>query len=266
MRDMESNLMIAQTNFNRRVAAQREVEAVQAAYEAGRITLDVLLEAQRTLADAQSDYYRVLVNYNEAIAQVHYRKGSLLEYNGVYLAEGPWPGKAYFDARRRARARDAAHYLNYGFTLPRAISRGPVNQWADSAAHGGSARTAGRRRSPREVEPGGRARARTDARRRRRRPMPAAAANADQRPTPMNLSRIHRLLKLISLLQAGRGYNIEGLAGACGVSRRTIFRDLDLLRQSGVPLSLDDQQSSSTAFPAPITSRPPTSPPRRPWR
>ena len=47
---------------------------------------------------------------------------------------------------------------------------------------------------------------------------------------------------MINLLQAGRGYNVEGLAGACDVSRRTIFRDLDLLRQSGVPLWFDDQK------------------------
>jgi hypothetical protein len=67
-----------------------------------------------------------------AITEVHYRKGSLLEYNGVYLAEGPWPGKAYFDARRRARARDAAHNLNYGFTAPQVISRGPVQQFTDA--------------------------------------------------------------------------------------------------------------------------------------
>ena len=58
----------------------------------------------------------------------------------------------------------------------------------------------------------------------------------------MKLSRIHRLLKLIGLLQAGRGYNVGGLAQACEVSRRTIFRDLEILRQSGVPLSYDDQQ------------------------
>jgi outer membrane protein TolC len=134
IRDLESGLCIAQTNFNRRVAAQREVDAVHAAYETGTVTFDVLLEAQRTLADAESSYYRSLVNYNEAIAQVHYRKGSLLEYNGVYLAEGPWPGKAYFDARRRARARDAAHYLNYGFTQPSVMSRGPLNQWANAGA------------------------------------------------------------------------------------------------------------------------------------
>ena len=57
----------------------------------------------------------------------------------------------------------------------------------------------------------------------------------------MNLSRIIRLLKLIGLLQAGRGYNTDALAQACEVSRRTIFRDLDVLRQAGVPLEYDDQ-------------------------
>jgi proteasome accessory factor B len=58
----------------------------------------------------------------------------------------------------------------------------------------------------------------------------------------MKLTRIHRLLQLIGLLQAGRGYNVEALARQCGVSRRTIFRDLDVLRESGVPLHFDDAQ------------------------
>lgn len=50
------------------------------------------------------------------------------------------------------------------------------------------------------------------------------------------------MLQLIGLLQAGRGYNAEALAQACGVCRRTVFRDLDLLRQSGVPLAFDEKQ------------------------
>jgi predicted DNA-binding transcriptional regulator YafY len=58
----------------------------------------------------------------------------------------------------------------------------------------------------------------------------------------MNLDRVQRLLQLIGLLQAGRGYNTEALAQACEVSRRTVFRDLDLLRLSGVPLSFDEKQ------------------------
>jgi proteasome accessory factor B len=56
----------------------------------------------------------------------------------------------------------------------------------------------------------------------------------------MNLSRIQRLLRLLALLQAGKGYNAESLAAACGVSRRTVFRDLDILRESGLPLIYDE--------------------------
>jgi hypothetical protein len=77
------------------------------------------------------------------IAAVHFRKGSLLEYDGVYLSEGPWPAKAQWDAHRLARQRDASHYLNYGFTRPKVISRGKYNQNAgdqDVPGLGGSAR------------------------------------------------------------------------------------------------------------------------------
>jgi outer membrane protein TolC len=131
VRDMDANLVMSATNFNRRLAAERNVKAVQATYDSGQNgidTLNVLLNAQRSLAQADSDYYRSLTNYAKSISQVHYRKGSLLEYNGVYLTEGPWPAKAYFDARRRARTRSAALYMDYGFTYPRVLSRGPNPQ------------------------------------------------------------------------------------------------------------------------------------------
>lgn len=133
-RDLVQNYQLAQTFYNQRVAAQAEVKAVGAAYELGTVTLDLLLDAQRRLADAEDRYYQSLARYNIAIAGIHFRKGSLLEYNGVYLAEGPWPAKAYFDAARRARQRDAGHYLNYGFTMPKVVSRGPYNQQAGAAA------------------------------------------------------------------------------------------------------------------------------------
>jgi proteasome accessory factor B len=58
----------------------------------------------------------------------------------------------------------------------------------------------------------------------------------------MKLERTYRLLKMIGLLQAGRGYNVEGLAEACQVSRRTIFRDLEILRRAGLTLHYDDVQ------------------------
>ena len=47
----------------------------------------------------------------------------------------------------------------------------------------------------------------------------------------MNLSRIRRLVQLIGFLQAGKGQNVNVLAELCDVSRRTIFRDLEILRR-----------------------------------
>ena len=129
IRDIDFNFQNTQTNFNRRVASQDEVDAVRTVYESGRVPIDLLLDAQRRRAEAESAYYRSLVDYNRAIMRVHYRKGSLLEYNGVYLAEGPWPGKAYFDALRRARQRDASTFIDYGYSRPNVISRGPVGQF-----------------------------------------------------------------------------------------------------------------------------------------
>ncbi len=128
VRNVDTNFALSQTNFNRRVAAERQVEAVQAAYDAGTVALDQLLDAQRRRAEAESAYARALVDYNRSISQLHFRKGSLLEYNGVFLAEGPWPGKAYFDAHRRARQRDASLYLDYGHSRPAVFSRGAITQ------------------------------------------------------------------------------------------------------------------------------------------
>jgi proteasome accessory factor B len=58
----------------------------------------------------------------------------------------------------------------------------------------------------------------------------------------MKLKRITRLLRLLQTLQAGQGDNADGLARACEVSRRTVFRDLETLRAAGVPLELDKDQ------------------------
>lgn len=51
-------------------------------------------------------------------------------------------------------------------------------------------------------------------------------------------------MKLISLLQGGNRQNADSLAEACGVSKRTIFRDLEALRDAGVPLFFHDEQQA----------------------
>jgi outer membrane protein TolC len=134
IRNLDLNYRLMETNFNRRMASEQEVAAVTVAYEAGTVTLDLLLQAQQRRSDAEAAYYRSLIDYNRGITQVHFVKGSLLEYDDVFLAEGPWPGKAYFDAHRLARARDAGTYLNYGYSRPSVFSTGPIAQHADFGA------------------------------------------------------------------------------------------------------------------------------------
>jgi hypothetical protein len=69
--------------------------AVQAAYDGDKAPLDLLLESQRLLADAERRHYRSLAEYAVAIKNVHYSKGTLLDYDGVVLSESAWPEKAY---------------------------------------------------------------------------------------------------------------------------------------------------------------------------
>lgn len=55
----------------------------------------------------------------------------------------------------------------------------------------------------------------------------------------MSISRIHRLLRLITLLQSNRGYSAGELAGELEVSRRTVFRDLNMLEMAHIPYYYD---------------------------
>lgn len=101
---------IAQIHMNRRVAAAEQLSATEVLYEQAEesqkgVLLDQLLDAQTRLADAETQYGRSLVEYMMAIKQIHYTKGSVLEYNQVVLAEGPWPSKAYRDAADRKSRR-----------------------------------------------------------------------------------------------------------------------------------------------------------------
>jgi len=76
----------------------------------------------------------------------------------------------------------------------------------------------------------------------------------------MKENRITRLLRLLHMLQKGPAHNASALAKACGVTRRTIFRDLQTLRDAGLLLEFDaDAQryhvlSSAFAPPEPLTA------------
>lgn len=54
-------------------------------------------------------------------------------------------------------------------------------------------------------------------------------------------SRLSRCLRIFSMLQSGRRYNVDRLATEFGVNRRTVFRDLAELRAAGIPICYDEQ-------------------------
>jgi len=52
----------------------------------------------------------------------------------------------------------------------------------------------------------------------------------------MDHSRLQRLLRLITMLQSGGGHTAATLMATMNISRRTLFRDLQALRDAGIPL------------------------------
>ena len=132
--EAERAYAIAQTNYNRRRAAREQLEAfdvrfLRADQREQTQLLDLLLDAQRRFTDAESSYFRSLLEYSLAVKNVHYQKGSLLEFNDIFLAEGPWPGKAYQDAMVRDRTKHPAPpILNYILSSPPPVSRGELEQ------------------------------------------------------------------------------------------------------------------------------------------
>ena len=120
----------AQTNFNRKEAATEQLDALETIYDdadAAEKTrlLDTLMDAQQRLADAESRYFRALAEHSVAIKQIHYEKGSLLEYNGIHLAEGLSSRKAYRDAAElRRRSRPVGRLIDYVVQPSCDVSRG----------------------------------------------------------------------------------------------------------------------------------------------
>lgn len=130
--ELDRAYILAQTNLNRRSAASDQLAATEALYEAAEERekmrlLDLLLDAQRRLAESDSEYHRALVEYMLAIKQVHYAKGSLLDYNDVVLSEGAWPLWAHEVAAARERLRMASPLENQIRRGP-AVSAGPSAQ------------------------------------------------------------------------------------------------------------------------------------------
>jgi hypothetical protein len=86
--DLDRAYEIMRTSYNRRMAALQNLELTRAAMaERPDVNPEQLLEAARRYSEADIQFQRALVEHMLAIKNVHFEKGTLLEYGRVQLSE-----------------------------------------------------------------------------------------------------------------------------------------------------------------------------------
>jgi predicted DNA-binding transcriptional regulator YafY len=58
----------------------------------------------------------------------------------------------------------------------------------------------------------------------------------------MKLQRLERILQLTEMLKSERSFSIDELSEALGITRRTLFRDIESMRQAGIPCQYDAKE------------------------
>jgi hypothetical protein len=132
--EMDRAYAVLQSNYNRVLASRDQLGAFEAKEASGEtVALDLLLDAQRRVADTAAEYAHNRARYAVATKNVHYVKGTLLDHDGVYLAEGPWPVEAHERASELEGLRMWPRTLNYASSLAPVVSRGEYPQGAGPA-------------------------------------------------------------------------------------------------------------------------------------
>jgi outer membrane protein TolC len=78
-RSAERWAQLVAENKRRVEAARRQVSALNAAFPTGRVSVDLLVRAQSTLAIAETEYARAMTEYSKANSEIRFRRGTLLE-------------------------------------------------------------------------------------------------------------------------------------------------------------------------------------------
>ena len=131
---MDQWYLLADSGAKRAEVAQDYADVSLARLEA-QAELDPIrfgrtLEAKITSRDADQGYLRSIVEYNKAITELNFRKGTLLQTNSIYLSEGEWNPPAYEQARERGEAMTHALDNTHVDAIPSEFVGGPgKNSW-----------------------------------------------------------------------------------------------------------------------------------------
>ena len=134
--DAQRAFEIVQTNYNGRLAAKTQVDLLRDKL-AGRlaVNLDQLIDAERRFSETESQYHRALAEYMIALKNVHFEKGTLLEYSHVELAEAHDAALCSLLSARRTDMPSRAELLDYRLSRPLARRAG-VDPDQPAAAQG----------------------------------------------------------------------------------------------------------------------------------
>ena len=123
--EVDANYKLFKTANRLKEAAKQRLDAQAAFYENGTITIDRYLDAVNRWATAVAQEADFRTRYNTSIAALEEAKGTLLAYDNIALAEGPWPGKAYTQARDQQAAHRQLPIGESGPYQPRPVN-GPL--------------------------------------------------------------------------------------------------------------------------------------------
>lgn len=123
---MERTMANVRSTYNRRQASAEEVRVKRA--RAGETDpLNFVLDALQRAADDESAYNIALVQYNLALLDVEFRRGTLLSYMDVSLTEGPWSQEAHRSAAKQSRNFEPRRPMRIAPDVT-PVSRGPYPQ------------------------------------------------------------------------------------------------------------------------------------------
>lgn len=124
--ELSRTYAVAQANYNRYLAAEENVRITKLEFQV--VDMDRYLDALPARGRAQEAYYQSLIDYNRAITNLYYRKGTLLAHNNIQISEGGWSPEAYQDASRLHLRRAYGHEIDVVAEPSEFVQPGPTDR------------------------------------------------------------------------------------------------------------------------------------------
>lgn len=132
--EVDRALAAIKTGYNIQVAAQEELEPKKLRVQEGKDQVFFLLDAQQRYANAESGFYRAVVDYNQALLNLAWTSGQLLDRYQIQLEESEWnPDLVGIAAANSGKLQSMGGSAT---SCPAPVSAGPIPQPLDGIDFG----------------------------------------------------------------------------------------------------------------------------------